>query len=74
MLAVSGITDVIAKQHGSPNGITNARVAMKALSALKPASQIRSFAKVKQVATPDATPATEKKSPVKNLSAKKKSE
>lgn len=45
ILAVSGLTDVIAKQHGAPNGITNARVAMKALKALKPLSQIRSFAK-----------------------------
>lgn len=45
MLAVSGITDIIAKQHGAPNGITNARVAMKALSNLKPLSQVRSFTK-----------------------------
>ncbi len=50
--SVSGLKDVIAKQHGSSNPITNARVAMKAFSALKPASQIKSFAKP---VTPDST-------------------
>jgi small subunit ribosomal protein S5 len=44
--SVSGLKDVIAKQHGSSNPITNARVAMKAFAALKPASQIKSFTKV----------------------------
>lgn len=44
--AVSGLKDVIAKQHGSSNPITNARVAMKAFAALKPVSQIRNFSKV----------------------------
>ncbi len=44
--SVSGLKDVIAKQHGSSNPITNARVAMKAFAALKPASQIKSFTKM----------------------------
>ena len=43
--SVSGLKDVIAKQHGSSNPITNARVAMKAFAALKPVSQIKSFTK-----------------------------
>ena len=74
MLSVSGITDIIAKQHGAPNGITNARVAMKALSALKPLSQVRSFAKTKTIE--EATPAVkdEKKAPAKKAPAKKKAE
>jgi small subunit ribosomal protein S5 len=38
IFAISGIKDIIAKQHGSPNKITNARVTIKALSALKPAA------------------------------------
>jgi small subunit ribosomal protein S5 len=73
MLAVSGITDIIAKQHGAPNGITNARVAMKALSALKPLSQVRSFAKAKTTETVTETK-TEKKAPAKKAPAKKKAE
>lgn len=55
--SVSGLKDVIAKQHGSSNPITNARVAMKAFAALKPVSQIRTFTK----ATTE-TPAPSKKS------------
>ncbi|MBX9808779.1 30S ribosomal protein S5 [Candidatus Gracilibacteria bacterium] len=55
--SVSGLKDVIAKQHGSSNPITNARVAMKAFAALKPVSQIRTFTK-----TTTETPATSKKS------------
>ncbi len=43
--SVSGLKDVIAKQHGSSNPITNARVAMKAFAALKPVSQIKTFTK-----------------------------
>ena len=43
ILAVSGIKDIIAKQHGAPNAITNARVAMKALSALKPLTLVKQF-------------------------------
>ncbi len=73
MLAVSGITDIIAKQHGAPNGITNARVAMKALSALKPLSQVRSFAKAKTTETVTEAK-TEKKAPAKKAPAKKKAE
>ena len=55
--SVSGLKDVIAKQHGSSNPITNARVAMKAFAALKPVSQIRTFTK-----NETETPATSKKS------------
>jgi len=73
MLAVSGITDVIAKQHGAPNGITNARVAMKALSSLKPLSQVRTFAKSSSTETLVEAKA-EKKAPAKKSPAKKKAE
>ena len=45
IFAVSGIKDVIAKQHGAPNKITNARVAIKALSSLKPANLVVNFTK-----------------------------
>lgn len=68
ILSVSGIKDIIAKQHGAPNGITNARVAMKALSLLKPASQVKSFG----TKTPTAdTPETPKKeeAPAKKAAA-----
>lgn len=64
MLAVSGITDIIAKQHGAPNGITNARVAMKALSALKPLSHVRSFSSKNAdtvIDKSDKKPSTKKK-------------
>ncbi len=82
MLAVSGISDIIAKQHGSPNGITNARVAMKAFAALKPLSQIRTFTASTQVKTPKVekvpkaesapkAPAAAKKVPVPKAPAKK---
>lgn len=43
IFAVSGIKDVIAKQHGAPNRITNARVAMKALASIKPVHNMPSF-------------------------------
>jgi len=73
IFAVSGIKDVIAKQHGAPNGVTNARVTMKALKALKPLSQIKSFAKasVTTDSTPSDTPAP-KKAPAKKPTAPKK--
>lgn len=45
VFAVAGVKDVIAKQHGAPNTITNTRVTLKALQALKPLSMIRSFVK-----------------------------
>lgn len=45
VFAVAGIKDVIAKQHGAPNTITNTRVTLKALQALKPQSITRSFVK-----------------------------
>ena len=65
--SVSGLKDVIAKQHGGSNPITNARVAMKAFSALKPVSQIKSFSKAPAIEAA-ATPAVEAK---KALVAKK---
>lgn len=45
VFAVAGLKDVIAKQHGAPNTITNTRVTLKALQSLKPASLTRSFTK-----------------------------
>ncbi len=45
IFAVSGVKDVIAKQHGSPNRITNARVAIKALASIKPMNLLTSFSK-----------------------------
>ena len=47
VFAVAGIKDVIAKQHGAPNTITNTRVTLKALQSLKPSSLTRSFSKAK---------------------------
>lgn len=47
IFAVAGVKDIIAKQHGAPNTITNTRVTLKALQALKPASLTRSFTKAK---------------------------
>jgi len=35
VFAVAGIKDIIAKQRGSNNKVTNARVTMKALAMLK---------------------------------------
>jgi small subunit ribosomal protein S5 len=71
ILSVSGLKDVIAKQHGAPNGITNARVAMKALGSLKPASQVKTFAK--PTATAETTPseAPKAKAPAKKPATKK---
>lgn len=77
IFAVSGIKDIIAKQHGAPNGITNARVTMKALSLLKPLSQTKRFDAKKAEsaeATPVAGEAPAKKTPVKKAPAKKKAE
>lgn len=72
VFAVSGLKDIIAKQHGSPNGITNARVTMKALQALKPLALVRDFAKK---ATSSETQNEEAKKPVaKKAPAKKKAE
>lgn len=45
IFAVSWIKDIIAKQHGAPNNITNARVALKALQSLKPAHLQTVFSK-----------------------------
>lgn len=40
VLSVSGLKNVIAKQHGAPNKITNARVVIQALASLKPADRL----------------------------------
>lgn len=73
--SVSGLKDVIAKQHGSSNPITNARVAMKAFAALKPVSQIKSFSKVVSAETPVAkekeAPLEPKKAPAAKKSTQK---
>ncbi len=73
MFAVSGIKDIIAKQHGAPNGITNARVAMKALRALKPLSLVRTFGKTTAPVAdaPAPTPVAAEKAPAKKAPAKK---
>lgn len=71
IFAVSGIKDIIAKQHGAPNDITNARVTLKALSLLKPlalnnafsAKKVSSAKKSEEVSAPVKTPA--KKTPAK---------
>ncbi len=47
VLAVSGLKDIIAKQHGAPNKITNARVVILALQALKPLEMMKAFPKKK---------------------------
>jgi small subunit ribosomal protein S5 len=68
IFAVSGIKDVIAKQHGAPNGITNARVTLKALASLKPVRLNNVFTKkkvseeIKEVKKEEK--AVEKKAPV----------
>ena len=83
IFAVSGIKDVIAKQHGAPNKITNARVAIKALASLKPLALMTTFGAKKtekseevKVSTPKkeapAKPAAPKKeAPVKKVEEKK---
>ena len=45
VFAVAGIKDIIAKQHGAPNTITNTRVTLKALQSLKPTSLTKNFSK-----------------------------
>ena len=61
IFAVSGIRDIIAKQHGAPNDITNARVTLKALASLKPLALIKKFAS-KNPAIKEESPKAEKKS------------
>jgi small subunit ribosomal protein S5 len=73
VFAVSGIKDVIAKQHGSPNPITNARVALKALAALKPNAMVKDFSKKSTDVSSEAPVKTEKKDAApKKAPAKKK--
>jgi hypothetical protein len=71
---------VIAKQHGAPNDITNARVTLKALASLKPVALNNVFTKKKvttevkkeEKAVAKKTPV--KKAPAKKVPAKKKAE
>jgi small subunit ribosomal protein S5 len=81
IFSVSGIKDVIAKQHGAPNMITNARVTLKALQSLKPVALNSVFSTkkpssetpVKSESTPsEASPS--KVTPAKKAPAKKKAE
>ncbi|MDD2693801.1 MAG: 30S ribosomal protein S5 [Candidatus Gracilibacteria bacterium] len=75
IFAVSGVKDVIAKQHGAPNKITNARVTMSALAALKPLHLVTSFSKKnasEETITSEVAPA--KKPAAKKAPAKKKAE
>lgn len=51
VFAVAGIKDILAKQRGGNNPITNARVTMKALAALKKIPKVT--AKIAPVATPE---------------------
>lgn len=76
IFAVSGIKDIIAKQHGAPNMITNARVALKALRALKPSSMNIDFSSKKSSAdAPQVTEeVSEKKAVAKKAAPKKKAE
>ncbi len=77
IFAVSGLKDIIAKQHGAPNKITNARVTLTALASLRPLSLVSPFSKKKSTAiTSESAPnlTEEKKSPVKKAPAKKKAE
>lgn len=72
IFAVSGIKDVIAKQHGAPNDITNARVTIKALSLLKPVALNNSFATKKVAPVTQTEGKTEDATPVKKDTSAKK--
>ena len=82
IFAVSGIKDVIAKQHGAPNKITNARVAIKALASLKPLALMTTFGakkaeKSEEIQSPKAeTPVKvstpKKEAPIKTEAVTKK--
>ncbi len=74
IFAVSGIKDVIAKQHGAPNKITNARVTMKALASLKPVSLITAFSKQPKTDAGEKESSEVAPTPVKKAPAKKKAE
>lgn len=74
IFAVSGIKDVIAKQHGAPNKITNARVTMSALKALKPLHLVTSFSKKNTTEESKSETTPVKKAAPKKAPAKKKAE
>jgi small subunit ribosomal protein S5 len=67
IFAVSGIKDVIAKQHGAPNDITNARVTLKALASLKPITLNNAFTKKKVSTEMKEEKIVEKKTPVAKI-------
>ncbi|HRI35635.1 MAG TPA: 30S ribosomal protein S5 [bacterium] len=52
VLMVSGLKDVLAKQHGAPNNITNVRVIMKALQNLQANPKARALAEADRAARP----------------------
>ncbi len=58
VFAVAGIKDILAKQRGTTNPITNARVTMKALACLKKVTRTTSKVTVTSPSLVDATPAT----------------
>jgi ribosomal protein S5 len=67
VFAVAGIKDILAKQRGGNNPITNARVTMKALAALKKVPKV--IAKVAPVATVEEVVETPK-APIKAVAPK----
>lgn len=72
VFAVAGIKDILAKQRGGNNPITNARVTMKALAALKKTPKI--ISKVAPTTVSEEVIAdVEKTSPIKKTEAKKTS-
>lgn len=80
IFAVSGIKDILAKQRGGNNPITNARVTLKALSCIKPVVKFASKKVATEATTEVVAPAaTEevkvaKKAPARKPAAKKDAE
>jgi small subunit ribosomal protein S5 len=60
LLMVSGLKDVLAKQHGAPNNITNVRVILKALANLQANPKARAMAEADRAARPVEAEATAK--------------
>lgn len=69
IFAVSGIKDILAKQQGTNNPITNARVVMKALGNLK--SDTKMFGKKTVVAVATDAPVAAAPAPTAEVVAKK---
>ena len=73
IFAVSGVKDILAKQLGTNNPITNARVVMKALTQFNPNAKVFG---IKKTATDTVAPeasldASASKTPAKKSTAKK---